>query len=64
MAKSETEVSVGTDIETGTDILTQRVEVKDSDSVSVPITLQVSVPKHDDSSAFANSYDARREQYI
>lgn len=35
-----------------------------SDSVSVPITLQVSIPKHDASSVFANSYDARREQHM
>lgn len=64
LAKSGAEVSVGTDIETGTDILAERVEVQVSDSVSVPITLQVSVPKHDDSSVSANSHAARREQYM
>lgn len=64
LAKSKAVVSVGTDIETGTDILTERVEVQVSDSISVPITLQISVPKHDASSVPVNSYATRREQYV
>ena len=47
-----------------TDTIIETVEAQVSDTVSVPITLQVSIPKRDTTKTPVNSYAARREQYL
>lgn len=60
LAKSESEEVSGTD----TNVITERLEAQVSDTISVPITLQVSTPKHDTLQESVNSYAARRDRYM